>query len=66
MLGEKIKEMRLEKGMSINALSKEINVANSLILYIENDKVKNPGINTIYKILKGLNKEDIKINELVS
>lgn len=66
MLGEKIKEMRLEKGISITTLSQEINVAKSLISYIEKDKVKNPGINTIYKILKELNKEDIKINELVS
>lgn len=66
MLGEKIKEMRLERGLSIHALSKEINVTHSLILYIEKNKVKNTGINTVYKILKGLNREDISIKELVS
>lgn len=59
--GAKIKEIRLEKGMSVNALSKKVGMSHTAINRIENDDTKSITIETGLKIANALN---IGFNEL--
>lgn len=61
-----MKRIRTEKGVSITMLSLATKISTSTIHNIETGKSKNPGIKTVYKILKVLGNEDISIKELIS
>lgn len=54
MLYENIKKIRAEKNITIRELSRRIDVAPSVISNIETGKTKNPRINIVCKIAKGL------------
>lgn len=43
-LGERLRDLRIEKGLSIKALSKEINVSSSSICRWENGQADVPGM----------------------
>ena len=59
----KIKDLMKEKNMSINRLSKETGISDSLLGKILNGKVENPRIQTVKQIAKALN---VTIDEIVN
>lgn len=60
-----MKRIRAEKGVSINMISRATKISPNTIHRIETGKSKNPGIKTVYKILKVLGEEDVSIKDLV-
>ncbi|MCX0356152.1 helix-turn-helix domain-containing protein, partial [Clostridium perfringens] len=55
MLGENLKKIRNNKGMSTRELARKCNMCNSIIANIESGKSKNPTIDTVKKLAKALN-----------
>lgn len=60
-IGEKIKEIRLSKSMTLDDLAAASNMDNSNIARLESGNT-NPTIRTLYKISQGLK---VKLKELV-
>lgn len=54
MLGEKIKEIRLSKGMTIKDVTDKAKITRSLLSQIENNKA-NPSINSLMAIAQAIN-----------
>lgn len=61
-IGEKIKEIRLSKSMTLDDLAAASNMDNSNIARLESGNT-NPTIRTLYKISQGLK---VKLKELVA
>ncbi len=59
---EKLKELRLTKGLSMEQLGNELNMSSGLISDIENGKKNNPKLKTLIKLADYF---DISIDELV-
>jgi transcriptional regulator with XRE-family HTH domain len=55
MDGRKIRDLRIERNISLTELSKISGVSKSYLSFIERGKQKNPGIDIIEKIAKALN-----------
>lgn len=62
MIGEKIKQLRKEKKMSISELAEKAGVAKSYLSSIERNLQSNPSIQFIEKISAVLN---VSVNELI-
>jgi len=62
LIGEKIKQLREEKRMSISELAAKANVAKSYLSSIERNIQKNPSIQFIEKISAVLN---VSVNEII-
>ncbi|MFD1039949.1 helix-turn-helix domain-containing protein [Virgibacillus byunsanensis] len=62
MIGEKIKQLRQDKKMSISELAEKAGVAKSYLSSIERNLQTNPSIQFIEKISKVLN---VSVNELI-
>ncbi|WP_186580973.1 helix-turn-helix domain-containing protein [Aquibacillus kalidii] len=62
MIGEKIKQLRKEKRMSLSELAEQAGVAKSYLSSIERNLQSNPSIQFIEKIGKVLN---VSVNELL-
>lgn len=62
MLGENLKKIRIEKGLSIRELQRMSGVSHTIIMNIESGKSKNPTIIPIMKLAKTL---EVTINELI-
>ncbi|WP_018664686.1 helix-turn-helix domain-containing protein [Heyndrickxia acidiproducens] len=54
MIGNRIKELRLKKGLSINQLAERAGVSKSYISYIEREIRFNPSLEFLTKIAKPL------------
>src|SRR5690625_3576383 len=63
LIGDKIKQLREEKDMSISELAEEANVAKSYLSSIERNIQSNPSIQFIEKISRVLG---VTVNELIS
>ncbi|WP_096269357.1 helix-turn-helix domain-containing protein [Paucisalibacillus globulus] len=63
MIGEKIKQLRKEKKMSISELAEKANVAKSYLSSIERNLQSNPSIQFIEKISTVLG---VSVNELIN
>ncbi|MFD2044975.1 helix-turn-helix domain-containing protein [Ornithinibacillus salinisoli] len=63
MIGEKIKQLRQEKKMSISELAEKANVAKSYLSSIERNLQSNPSIQFIEKISSVLG---VSVNELIN
>ncbi|SET09094.1 XRE family transcriptional regulator, master regulator for biofilm formation [Oceanobacillus limi] len=63
MIGEKIKQLRLEKKMSISELAEKANVAKSYLSSIERNLQSNPSIQFIEKISSVLG---VSVNEIIN
>lgn len=63
LIGEKIKQLRQEKRLSISELAEEANVAKSYLSSIERNIQSNPSIQFIEKISRVLG---VTVNELIS
>ncbi|MFS0674188.1 helix-turn-helix domain-containing protein [Ornithinibacillus sp. 179-J 7C1 HS] len=63
MIGEKIKQLRKEKKMSISELAEKANVAKSYLSSIERNLQSNPSIQFIEKISAVLG---VSVNELIN
>ncbi|GAJ98039.1 regulator [Geomicrobium sp. JCM 19055] len=61
-VGEKIKQLRLQNGLSITALSERSGIAKSYISSIERNIQSNPSINCLTKIADALS---VPVNELI-
>jgi XRE family transcriptional regulator, regulator of sulfur utilization len=61
-IGEKIKAWRKKKGLTQDALAKKADIPYTSLAKIESDVIKNPSLQTIMKISKGL---EITLDELV-
>lgn len=57
MVGERLKELRLEKGYSISELAELAGVSKSYLSYIERDVQKNPSLQFLKKIASTLETE---------
>ncbi|MBA2175475.1 helix-turn-helix transcriptional regulator [Halobacillus locisalis] len=62
-LGEKIKFLRTEKGLSVNEFSRLSNVSKSYISNIERGVQKNPSLIVLNKLAKTLG---VPLDELIS
>jgi transcriptional regulator with XRE-family HTH domain len=62
MLGENIRKIRKDKGISQDKLSKLADVTHTTLAKIESGVNTNPTINTLQKIAKAL---DVKVDELL-
>lgn len=63
MIGKRIKELRMEKGLSLSELAERAGVAKSYLSSIERDIQSNPSIQFLHKIANVLN---INAEELMS
>jgi len=65
MLGDQIKMLRIQKGLSINELASLANVSKSYISYIERGIQKEPSPHILAKIAKVLNTtlEELTMND---
>lgn len=63
MFGEKVREIRKQKGLSINKLSKISGVSLGYLSDLENNKTNNPSLETLNKIAEGL---EVPLESLVS
>ncbi|GGA67079.1 helix-turn-helix domain-containing protein [Ornithinibacillus halotolerans] len=63
MIGEKIKQLRKEKKMSISELAEKANVAKSYLSSIERNLQSNPSIQFIEKVSAVLG---VSVNELIN
>jgi XRE family transcriptional regulator, master regulator for biofilm formation len=55
MDGKKIRELRMERGISLTELAKISGISKSYLSFIERGKQKNPGIDVVEKIARALN-----------
>ncbi|MDQ0224896.1 helix-turn-helix domain-containing protein [Metabacillus niabensis] len=62
MVGERLKELRLEKGYSISELAELAGVSKSYLSYIERDVQKNPSLQFLKKIASTL---EIDVEDLL-
>ena len=62
LIGEKIKQLRIEKNMSISELAEKANVAKSYLSSIERNIQSNPSIQLIEKISPVFG---VSVNELI-
>ena len=62
MIDKNLKNIREEKKLSKLRLSRMANVSYRTIEFIENNKVKNPGVYTVLSLAKAL---QVDINELI-
>ena len=62
LLGERIKEIRKEKGMTISELAERAGVAKSYLSSIERNKQTNPSIQFIEKVSEALG---ISVNDII-
>lgn len=60
MLGSRIRNIRKNKGISINMVSKSSGVSLGYLSDLENNKSKNPSMETLQKISKAL---DVSVND---
>ncbi|HLR52102.1 MAG TPA: helix-turn-helix domain-containing protein [Candidatus Avamphibacillus sp.] len=63
MIGNKIKQLRLEKKMSLTELAEQANVAKSYLSSIERNLQVNPSLQFLEKIVRVLG---VTVNELIS
>jgi XRE family transcriptional regulator, master regulator for biofilm formation len=63
LIGDKIKQLRIEKKMSISELAEKANVAKSYLSSIERNLQSNPSIQFIEKISSVLG---VSVNELIN
>ena len=63
MIGENIKRIRKDKGISQDRLSKLADVTHTTLAKIESGVNSNPTIKTLQKIAKAL---DVKVDELLT
>ncbi|MCT1904343.1 helix-turn-helix domain-containing protein [Oceanobacillus sojae] len=63
MIGEKIKQLRKEKRMSLSELAEKAGVAKSYLSSIERNLQSNPSIQFIEKISQVL---DVSVNDLIN
>ncbi|GAK08395.1 regulator [Geomicrobium sp. JCM 19038] len=61
-VGEKIKQLRLQNGLTITALSERSGIAKSYISSIERNIQSNPSINCLTKIADALS---VPVHELI-
>lgn len=61
-IGDKIQKLRIEQKMTQEELASKANISYITLVKIEQGKVVNPTVKTIYKIAKALN---IKIEALL-
>lgn len=54
MIGKRIKELRIDKGISLNQLAERAGVAKSYLSYIERDLQTNPSLHFLQKICEVL------------
>ncbi len=62
-IGQKIKAWRNKKGLTQDALAKKADIPYTTLSKIESDVIKNPTLDSISKIAKGL---DVGLDELTS
>ena len=62
-IGQKIKLWRIKKELTQEGLARKADIPYTTLSKIESDVIKNPTLDTITKIAKGL---DISLNELTS
>lgn len=53
-LGERIKSLRIEKGLTLSQLAKDAELSKGLLSKLENNENSNPSIDTLYKIAEAL------------
>lgn len=53
-MGYKLKERREKKGMTLEQLSKKVNLSVAYLCNLENDRRKNPSMETMKKIAEAL------------
>ncbi|WP_213144429.1 helix-turn-helix domain-containing protein [Neobacillus citreus] len=63
MIGEKIRELREKKNLSISELAERAGVAKSYLSLIERNNYSNPSIHYLTKICKVL---DVSLNDLIN
>ena len=61
-IGYQIKKWRKKRGLTQDALVKKADIPYTTLAKIESDVIKNPSLNTLVKIVKGLS---ITLDELV-
>jgi transcriptional regulator with XRE-family HTH domain len=61
-IADKIKEFRSKLGLTQEELAQKAGIPYATLSKIENDKVKNPTINTLIKIAQAL---EIKVDDLI-
>ncbi|OGN31704.1 MAG: hypothetical protein A3J01_02290 [Candidatus Yanofskybacteria bacterium RIFCSPLOWO2_02_FULL_45_18] len=54
-IGDKIKSWRKKKSLTQDALAKKANVPYTTLAKLESNVIKNPSLQTITKVAKGLN-----------
>ena len=62
-IGQRIKKLRIEKGLTQEALARKAEISYATLVKIEGDAVENPSINTVKRIAVGL---EISVDELIS
>lgn len=61
-IGEKIKKVRNDKGLTQEELAQKANISYITLVKIEQEKVENPTMKTLQKIAKAL---EISLDEIV-
>lgn len=62
--GEKLKELRLEKGLGLREVGRKSGLGYAYIYRLENNDRKNPTIPTINKLAKGLGVSALEIAKI--
>ena len=62
--GEKLKELRLEKGIGLREAGRKAGLGNAYLQRVENNDRKNPTIPTINKLAKGLEVSALEIAKI--
>jgi transcriptional regulator with XRE-family HTH domain len=62
-IGQRIKKIRNKMKLTQEALARKADIPYTTLVKIESDVVKNPSIDTVKKIAKGL---EITVDELIS
>ena len=57
----RLQELRWKKGWSQQQLAQKYKVARSTIVWIENGKIKNPTLETVYRLSMALNADILDI-----
>ena len=62
-IGSRIRDLRGDRGLSLNALSEQANVSNGYLSQLENGSASNPSIDTLGRIANAL---ELPLEDLVS
>jgi len=60
--GERIRTLRMEKGLTLPALAERAELSKGLLSKLENDEDSNPSVGTLYKIAEAL---DVTISDIM-